>query len=111
MGSLRTQSPIGLTCAWLLACHGDMSCAAGPQSPVSGAGRLASLRTSRDATEAGPRRIPTLVACGGLAVGTEKSRYQQHVESYDPGCERLRCPCPGLVKMSGSERGTLRPVV
>ena len=58
------RPPIGLTCAWMLACPGDMSCVAGPQSPVSGAGRLASLRTSRDATEAGPRRIPPLVACG-----------------------------------------------
>ena len=58
------RPPIGLTCAWMLACPGDMSCVAGPQSPVSGAGRLASLRTSRDTTEAGPRRIPPLVACG-----------------------------------------------
>ena len=65
--------PIGLTCAWMLACPGDMSRAAGPQLPVSGAGRLASLRTSRDTTEAGSRRIPPLVACGGRAVGAEKS--------------------------------------
>ena len=65
--------PIGLTCAWMLACPGDMSRAAGPQPPASGASRLASLRTSRDTTEAGPRRVPPLVARGGRAVGAEKS--------------------------------------
>ena len=67
------QPPVGLTCAWMLACPGDMSCVAGPQSPVSGVGRLASIRTSRDMTEAGPRRIPPLVACGGPAVDAGKS--------------------------------------
>jgi len=66
---------------------------------------------SSETTEAGPRRIPTLVACGGLAVGTEKSRYQQHVESYDPRCERLRCPCPGLVPRRRRGRGRLSAVV
>ena len=39
---------------------------------------------SSDTTEAGPRRVPPLIACGGHAVGTEKSRYQQHVVSYNP---------------------------
>ena len=68
------------------------------------------LYMTRETTEAGPRRIPTLVACGGLAVGTEKSRYQQHVESYDPGCERLRCPRPGLVPRRRRGRGTLSAV-
>ena len=57
-----TQPPIGLTCAWMLACPGDM---------LRTAGRLASLRTSRDTTEAGPRRIPPLVACGGRAASAE----------------------------------------
>ena len=42
------------------------------------------LHVSRDATGAGPRRVPPLVACGGRAVGAEKSRYQRHVESYNP---------------------------
>ena len=35
--------PIGLTCAWMLACPGDMSRAAGPPPPASGAGRLVGL--------------------------------------------------------------------
>ena len=35
--------PIGLTCAWVLACPGDMSRAAGPLPPASGAGRLVGL--------------------------------------------------------------------
>ena len=35
--------PIGLTCAWMLACPGDMSRAAGPPPPASGAGRLAGI--------------------------------------------------------------------
>ena len=58
----------------------------------------------------GPRRNQPLVARGDRAVGVEKSRYQHHVEFNNPGCERLRCPCPGLVKMSGRERGTLSAV-
>ena len=41
------------------------------------------LNMPRETTEAGPRRIPPLVACGDRAVGAEKSRYQQHVESYN----------------------------
>ena len=43
----------------------------------------------RETTEAGPRRIPPLVAYGNRAVGTEKSPYQQHVESYNPEPTRL----------------------
>ena len=39
---------------------------------------------STDTTEAGPRRVPPLVAGVGCAVSTEKSRYQQHVVSYNP---------------------------
>ena len=42
------------------------------------------LYTPRDTTEAGPRRIPPLVTYGDRAVGTEKSPYQQHLESYHP---------------------------
>ena len=42
------------------------------------------LYMPRETTEAGPRRIPPLVACGDRAVGAEKSPYQQHVESYNP---------------------------
>ena len=64
----------------------------------------------RETTEAEPRRVPPLVACNDRAVGAEKSPYQQHVVSYNPRCERLRCPCPGLVKMSGRERGRLSAV-
>ena len=66
---------------------------------------------SSDTTEAGPRRGPPLVACGGCAASTEKSRYQQHVESYDRRCERLRCPCPGLVPRRRRGRGRLSAVV
>ena len=39
---------------------------------------------STDTTEAEPRRVPPLVACGGRAVGAENSRYQQHIMSYNP---------------------------
>ena len=66
---------------------------------------------SSDTTEAGPRRGPPLVECGGCAAGTEKSRYRQHVESYDRRCERLRCPCPGLVPRRRRGRGRLSAVV
>ena len=41
-------------------------------------------QSSSETTEAGPRRVPPLVAYGRRAVGAEKSRYQQHVESYNP---------------------------
>ena len=54
------------------------------------------LYMPRETTEAGPRRIPPLVACGCRAVGAEKSRYQQHVESYNPRSALLR---PGLVDL------------
>ena len=55
-------------------CPGDMSCAVGPQPPwASQAGpRALRSRASRDTTEAGPRRIPPLVVCGGRAVGAGK---------------------------------------
>ena len=36
------------------------------------------LYMPRETTEAGPRRIPHLVAYGGCAVGAEKSTFQQH---------------------------------
>ena len=49
-----------------------------------------------ETTEAEPRRIPPLVACGRRAVGAEKSPYQQHVESYNPRSALLR---PGLVDL------------
>ena len=39
---------------------------------------------SSDTTEAVPRRVLPLVACGDRAVGVENSRYQQHVVSYNP---------------------------
>ena len=42
------------------------------------------LYMTRETTEAGPRRIPPLVACGDRTVGAEKSRSQQHVVSYNP---------------------------
>ena len=44
---------------------------------------------STDTTEAGPRRVPPLVAGVGCAVSTEKSRYQQHVVSYNPIIPRM----------------------
>ena len=42
------------------------------------------LYMPRETTEAEPRRIPPLVACGRRAVGAENSPHQQHVESYNP---------------------------
>ena len=42
------------------------------------------LYMPRETTEAGPRRIPPLVAYGDRTVGAEKSRSQQHVVSYNP---------------------------
>ena len=42
------------------------------------------LYMPRETTEAGPRRVPPLVAYGRRAVGAEKSPYQQHVVSYHP---------------------------
>ena len=47
------------------------------------------LYMPRETTEAGPRRVPSLVACGRRAVGAENSRYQQHVVSYNPEPTRL----------------------
>ena len=44
-----------------------------------------------------------LVACGRRAVGAEKSRYQQHVESYNPRSALLR---PGLVDLGLSDEIT-----
>ena len=55
---------------------------------------------SSDTTEAGPRRVPPLVACGDRAVGAEKSPYQQHVESYNP----LITPNTGQLPHQGSRR-------
>ena len=55
---------------------------------------------SSDTTEAEPRRVPPLVACGGRAVGAEKSRYQQHVVSYNP----LITPNTGQLPHQGSRR-------
>ena len=108
LGSVAHAHLIGLTCE--LKGPREQDAFTETEYGVTARRRPDALYMPRETTEAGPRRIPTLVACGGLAVGTEKSRYQQHVESYDPGCERLRCPCPGLVKMSGRERGTLSAV-
>ena len=54
------------------------------------------LNMPRETTEAGPRRTPPLVTYGDHAVGAEKSRYQQHVESYNPRSALLR---PGLVDL------------
>ena len=42
------------------------------------------LYMPRETTEAGPRRVPPLVARGDRAVGAEKSPYQQHIMSYNP---------------------------
>ena len=42
------------------------------------------FHVSSDMTGAGPRRVPPLVACDGRAISAEKSRYQQHVASYNP---------------------------
>ena len=46
------------------------------------------LNMPRETTEEGPQRVAPLVVCGGRAVGTEKSRYQQHIVSYNPSPTR-----------------------
>ena len=43
-----------------------------PRTLRAGPRALRSRRASRDTTEAGPRRIPPLVVCGGRAVGADK---------------------------------------
>ena len=57
-------------------------------------------QASPETTEAGPRRIPPLLACGGRAVGAEKTRYQQHVEPYNPPIT----PTTGQLPRQGSRR-------
>ena len=67
---------------------------------------------SSDTTEAGPRRVPPLVACDGRAVSAEKSPYQQHVVSYNtkhriaprPLGQRIRKP-PHVEGSAGVMRG------
>ena len=67
---------------------------------------------SSDTTEAGPRRVPPLVACDGRAVSAEKSPYQQHVVSYNtkhriaprPLGQRIRKP-PHFEGSAGVMRG------
>ena len=56
------------------------------------------LNMPRETTEAGPRRTPPLVTYGDHAVGAEKSRYQQHVESYNQSW-RSALLRPGLVDL------------
>ena len=58
---------------------------------------------STDTTEAEPRRVLPLVACGRHAVGAEKSPYQQHVESYTPhrGARTQIQRTPGNLGSSG----------
>ena len=58
------------------------------------------LNMPRETTEAGSRRVTPLVAYGRGAVGTEKSRYQQHVESYNPPIT----PNTGQLPRQGSRR-------
>ena len=55
-------------------------------------------QASPETTEAGPRRIPPLLACGRRAVGAEKTRYQQHVEPYNQSW-RSALLRPGLVDL------------
>ena len=57
------RPPIGLTCA--VCVHRSGACRA--RRPPG------AFHISRDTTEAGPRRVPPLVARGGRAVGAEKS--------------------------------------
>ena len=65
---------------------------------------------SSDTTQAGPRRVPPLVACDGRAVSAEKSPYQQHVVSYNPRIaphplvQRIRKP-PHFEGSAGVMRG------
>ena len=46
---------------------------------------LASLRTSRDTTEAGPRRIPPLVASGGRAASARNSAPEPQLRNNGRG--------------------------
>ena len=69
----------GPTCAWMLVCPGDMSCAVGPQPPwaaQAGPRACGDLHAPRGRTEAGPRRIPPLVACGDRAVAADKTALE-----------------------------------
>ena len=107
VGSLPRPPPIGLTCGSsgpraghranmrvkVLTCAGCLH-----RNKRGTHGPQASRRpqTSPDTTEARPRTVPPLVARGRHAVGAEKSRYQQHVESYNPRSALLR---PGLVDL------------
>ena len=74
--------PIGLTCA----SKGFTRAGCVHRNRRGPDGSQASQRPhdSSDTTEAGPRRIPPLVARGDRTVGTDRPRYQQHVESYNP---------------------------
>ena len=50
------------------------------------------LYMTRETTEAGPRRIPPLVAYGDRTVGAEKSTFQQHdLSILIVGPNRLKC--------------------
>ena len=108
VGSLPRPPPIGLTCASMGPHAGHranmrvtvLTCAGYVHRNTRGPEGFAGLptlsicpgrRQRRD-----PRRVPPLVARGRHAVGAEKSRYQQHVESYNPRSALLR---PGLVDL------------
>ena len=73
VGSLPRPPPIGLTCG-----------SSGPRAQdtftetkegLTAHRRPDAPHASSDTTEAEPRRVPPLVACGGRAVGAEKSPY------------------------------------
>ena len=49
----------------------------GPAPSLAAPSQALLLRTSRDAAEAGPRRVPPLVACGGRAVSARASAQKQ----------------------------------
>ena len=114
VGSLPRPPPHGLTCASM-----------GPGVHLPGLGhhlsgqraghrarvrRMRSQKHKRDTRLTGLPTLPMppqirrrrnpegspLVACGRRAVGAEKSRYQQHVESYNTRSALLR---PGLVDL------------
>ena len=82
LGSVAHAHLIGLTCE--LKGPREQDAFTETDYGVTARRRSDALNMPRETTEARPRRNPPLVACGRRAVGAEKSRYQQHVLSYNP---------------------------
>ena len=82
LGSVAHAHLIGLTCE--LKGPREQDAFTETEYGVTARRRPDAPHASSDTTEAGSRRVPPLVACDGRAVSAEKSRYQQHVVSYNP---------------------------